>query len=283
VELREPATGSLAQSVRALLVRIGPAVLLLAVSVLVVWAGSWPFSLWVALFGVLMAREWYAISFRGAEAPGFPLHVACLVIVLLAETLGYPTFALVVLVIGAGAAVTIAARAGFASVWAALGVVYTIAPLAALVWLRANATMPVITVLWLFCVVWATDTAALVAGRTIGGPPLAPRISPKKTWAGLAGGVAAAALVGFGLGHAHAGLSPVALAAASAVLAVVAQLGDLTESAFKRHFGVKDSSQLIPGQGGVLDRVDGLIFATLAVVVIALLRDGSVLTLGAQP
>src|SRR6202040_3785156 len=117
--------------------------------------------------------------------------------------------------------------------------------------------------LWLLAVVWATDIGAYAAGRSIGGPKLAPRLSPNKTWSGLAGGVASAALVGLitaKLGGGPGGI----LALVSAGLAVVAQIGDLAESLAKRHFGVKDSSKLIPGHGGLLDRLDGLLAASVA-------------------
>jgi phosphatidate cytidylyltransferase len=119
------------------------------------------------------------------------------------------------------------------------------------------------TAFWLLLIVWANDSAAYACGRAIGGPKLAPRLSPNKTWAGFAGGVASAALIG-GLAGALCGTPhPLALAALSLALGVAAQLGDLAESSAKRHFGVKDASRLIPGHGGLLDRVDGLLAASL--------------------
>ena len=119
-------------------------------------------------------------------------------------------------------------------------------------------------VFWLLAVVWATDIGAYFAGRGIGGPKLAPSISPNKTWAGLIGGALSAGLVGTlaaGLTDSDATL----LVVGGMILAVVAQGGDLLESWCKRHFGVKDSSHIIPGHGGILDRVDGLL-AVLPVV-----------------
>ncbi|HKT75921.1 MAG TPA: phosphatidate cytidylyltransferase, partial [Sphingobium sp.] len=112
---------------------------------------------------------------------------------------------------------------------------------------------------WALSLVWATDVGAYFAGRAIGGPKLAPRVSPSKTWAGLAGGVLAALVLGFLL-HRFAGL-PIQLAAASGLLAVAAQLGDLLESHMKRRAGVKDSGTLLPGHGGVMDRLDGVVAA----------------------
>jgi phosphatidate cytidylyltransferase len=125
-------------------------------------------------------------------------------------------------------------------------------------------------VLWAMLVTWATDIGAYAAGRSIGGPKLAPAISPNKTWAGLAGGVVAAALVGW----LAAGLDWLPLGAPflwlGAPMAVAAQLGDLYESWEKRRAGVKDSGSILPGHGGVLDRVDGLLPVVLLVLFIAM-------------
>ncbi len=162
--------------------------------------------------------------------------------------------------------------------WAALGVLCVALPAAGLVWLRADPVAGQATVLWLVSVVWAADTAAYVAGRAIGGPRLAPAISPGKTWAGLVGAVVAAAAVGAVAGLIHAPGDPrpaVLLGVLSAALAIVAQAGDLAESKLKRHFGVKDSGRLIPGHGGALDRVDGMLAAALAIALLQLVAGGS--------
>jgi phosphatidate cytidylyltransferase len=126
-------------------------------------------------------------------------------------------------------------------------------------------------VLWLILVVVATDVGAYAAGRRFGGPKLWPRVSPNKTWAGLGGGVLCAACTGAAVAVLTGGGMAGAAALLSAGLAVVAQGGDLVESAVKRRFGVKDAGRLIPGHGGLLDRLDGLTAATLAVVAAALL------------
>jgi phosphatidate cytidylyltransferase len=143
---------------------------------------------------------------------------------------------------------------------AAGGVIYVGLPALALVWLRNHVPGGAEHVLWLFLVVWATDIFAYFAGRSIGGAKLAPSISPGKTWAGLYGGMAGAGLTGGVVALAFgAGFWPASVLAA--LLAVVAQIGDLFESALKRRAGVKDSGHLIPGHGGLLDRIDGLVFA----------------------
>ena len=143
----------------------------------------------------------------------------------------------------------------------ALGVPYICVPITALLFLRGQQPYAygLLLAFWALGLVWATDIGAYFAGRSIGGPKLAPRISPSKTWSGLAGGVLAALVLGFLL-HRFAGL-PIQLAAASGLLAVAAQLGDLLESAMKRRAGVKDSGTLLPGHGGVMDRLDGVVAA----------------------
>jgi phosphatidate cytidylyltransferase len=149
---------------------------------------------------------------------------------------------------------------------------------AALIWLRADQEVGRANVLFLMLVVWATDTGAYAAGRLAGGPKLCPRISPRKTWAGAGGGVACAMTVGFVVAHiVSQGLVPHALVAAAG-LSVVAQAGDLLESAVKRHFGVKDSGHLIPGHGGFLDRLDGfLAVAPVAALLASAFGRGAVL------
>jgi phosphatidate cytidylyltransferase len=127
-----------------------------------------------------------------------------------------------------------------------------------------------LTMMWLFAVVWAADICAYFTGRLIGGPKLAPKISPKKTWAGLWGAVAGGFIIGIAAAYAGGSASLFLAAALGAILALVEQGGDLFESALKRHHGVKDSGRLIPGHGGVLDRVDGLVAAALFLALVIL-------------
>jgi phosphatidate cytidylyltransferase len=131
-----------------------------------------------------------------------------------------------------------------------------------------------VAVLWLFAVVWAEDTGAYFAGRLIGGPKLAPRISPNKTWAGAVGGTVAAIIAGSAV-VILAGIEWKAMHALVAfVVSVAAQIGDLIESAIKRRFGVKDASALIPGHGGMMDRVDGFLIAAAAGLAIGIAHAG---------
>lgn len=154
--------------------------------------------------------------------------------------------------------------------WMLLGCVYIAVPTAAMIWLRGDDIPGMTTIIWLFFVVWGADTGAYLTGRAIGGPKLAPSISPKKTWAGFIGGISIASLISVGF-HFHAPGDIVILAIIGFLVALASQLGDLLESMMKRHFGVKDSSNLIPGHGGVLDRVDGLVIGAVALAAILLI------------
>lgn len=237
---------------------LGPAVL-----AIVWWQGPLLAALVLAGLAV-MAWEWGRLVGRGDIS-------ATRVVMLM--TGGAGVGALVGAASGLPAGIVLAAPLGIVGVasmglvarlkeplWAAIGMLWIAYGTAAFLWLAWPAGGAK-TALWLLLVVWANDVAAYAAGRTIGGPKLAPRLSPNKTWAGFLGGVACSGLIGalaLGVGWA----SSIAVVAVSLLLGVAAQLGDLAESLAKRHFGVKDSSGLIPGHGGLLDRVDGLLAAS---------------------
>lgn len=153
------------------------------------------------------------------------------------------------------------------------GVAYIAVVTISLLSLRHQPETGLQAVLWLLATVWATDIFAYVAGRSIGGPRLSPRLSPKKTWSGALGGLAAAMIVGACTAWFWTGGSVVALTIAGGLLSVVSQVGDLAESAVKRVVGVKESGQLIPGHGGLLDRIDALMAAAVAMAAIRLAGD----------
>jgi phosphatidate cytidylyltransferase len=157
--------------------------------------------------------------------------------------------------------------------FAALGVLYAGLPAVALIWLRSDEPFGLRAVIFLIIIVVTTDTAAFLSGRLLRGPLLWPRVSPKKTWSGLLGALVASAMVGALFCAFVPGASPLRLAAAGALLAAVAQAGDLAESALKRRFGAKDSGSILPGHGGVMDRVDGLVAAASAVGLAAIAVD----------
>ena len=158
--------------------------------------------------------------------------------------------------------------------WIAAGVAYATAMLIATLKLRDDASYGLAAILFVFAVVWLTDIAAYFAGRAFGGPKLMPRVSPKKTWSGAGGGTLAGVIGGivvatlFGLGNA------VVIGLIAFVLSVVSQAGDLLESAIKRHFDAKDSGSILPGHGGLMDRLDGFATAVVAAALIGMARGG---------
>jgi phosphatidate cytidylyltransferase len=145
--------------------------------------------------------------------------------------------------------------------WAALGIPYMGGSGLALLAVRGDPDNGLALTFFLLVTVWGTDIGAFIAGRLIGGPKLAPSVSPSKTWTGLIGGMALASVLGYLAALSFGARHPAVALALSPTLAVVAQLGDLFESYFKRRSGVKESGDLIPGHGGILDRIDGLVFA----------------------
>jgi len=168
----------------------------------------------------------------------------------------------------------IASRKPGAIPWYVLGLPYVFVPCAALIWLRADLVVGLQQIFWIVALVIFADTGAYIAGRSIGGPKLAPRVSPNKTWSGAAGGTLGAVAIALMLAKA-AGLSGLfAIAMLAVVLSVCAQAGDVFESFLKRSFGVKDSGHLIPGHGGLMDRLDGFLTASVAAALIGLARGG---------
>lgn len=210
---------------------------------------------------VVMSYEWARMTAPSAlTRVGAPIFLGAFGAVI-AASWNQPSWAEAWLLVWAGAAALLA-PGGSARLNAFLGAYYIGAPPAAFVWLRGHEATGLMIVLTLFIVIWCVDMAAYFSGRLIGGPKFAPLISPQKTWAGVLGGLAAGTAAGLACGAAWGG-PPVAWAMAGLGLAILGLLGDLVESALKRRFGVKDASRIIPGHGGMLDRLDGLIMATL--------------------
>ncbi|MGV8997052.1 MAG: phosphatidate cytidylyltransferase [Parvibaculaceae bacterium] len=254
--------------------RIISALILAPVALGLTYLGGWPFAALLAVAAVAMAFELSTLL------PGISLTMRIMLAgVALAAigltAIGGPFVALLATLAGLTFAVAAGIVTGAPLLSLVIAFPYLILPLIALVWLRLDPVYGLIGVFWLLFAVWATDTFAYFAGRGIGGPKLAPALSPNKTWAGLIGGMFGAALVGFITAVAFNLGSPALLALVSAVIAVVAQAGDIFESALKRRAGVKDSGKLIPGHGGILDRVDGLVTAALAAGLIGALHAGA--------
>lgn len=251
---RPPVASPLTQRIASALVMLPP------VAAAIYLGAPWS-DLLVAAAAAVLAWEWACMTTGRFWAPAPLLLTAGLLAAVGLLALGQVLWALGALVLGSlAAAMLLRGRAGS---WLALGGLYLGPAILAFVWLR-NRPDGLETICWLLATVWAVDIFAYVVGRSLGGPKLWPAVSPKKTWSGLIGGTLAAALVGAAFSWWRSDLSALQLAAGSAALALVAQGGDLLESAIKRTFGVKDASNLIPGHGGLMDRVDGLLAAALA-------------------
>jgi phosphatidate cytidylyltransferase len=252
-----------------LVMRVLAALVLAPLTIAIAYAGGFLWSLLVTLVSIGLFAEWLMVVGAGSTAL---TGAGTIVIAMmgLCVAVGALKTAVIVGCVG-GAIVTLIARGKF--IWAATGFAYAAAALLASILVRKDLVNGFSALMFVLLVVWATDIGGYFAGRSIGGPKLWARVSPKKTWAGAAGGfvaslAVAASFAACGLGKA------VPLLLVSAVLSVVSQLGDLFESAVKRRFGVKDSSHLIPGHGGLLDRLDGFVAAILVAWIIGFLRHG---------
>lgn len=243
--------------------RILASAILIPAALAAVYLGGWLLALWVAAAGLAMSREWVRIVHREDFGWRLALHALALVVSQALLAIEHPDWALAAILFAALIGSVAAQAREERGVWVILGILYIAVPCLSFVWLRHLPPHGLETVIWLLCVVWATDSAAYIAGSIFGGPKLAPLISPSKTWAGAVAGLAAGTAASIVLAQV-AGVAPSwQFIGASVALSFLTQCGDLAESFLKRTFGVKDASDLIPGHGGALDRLDGLIFATL--------------------
>ncbi|MBA2125122.1 phosphatidate cytidylyltransferase [Hyphomicrobium methylovorum] len=252
--------------------RIGSGVVIGVAALALTYWSPFVFALLLLLAGVAMTWEWGRMV-RGAmpDAAGIvhALAVAAAVALTVSDMAG---LGIAVTLIGSIAAGALSVGSGQARL-SALGVLYTGLPVISLGWLRGDEPLGFLAVLFVIVAVVVTDVAAYASGRTIGGPKLWPAVSPNKTWSGLIGGVGGACVAGalFSIlsGSGNVGW----LAFLGLILGAVAQAGDLAESAMKRHFGVKDSGDLIPGHGGVMDRLDGIVTASVLAAITAFTID----------
>jgi len=257
-------------------VRTFSAIVLMPPAIVITYVGGIFFAVGVALLGYLLVMEWCGIT-SDRESRVFDRAFGVgLVLALLAAGTGYWIAAVAILI--AIVAFAIGARlTGRATNWLVAGVLYSGLACFALLLLRQGETGMQATLL-LVTIVWSTDIAAYFVGRTVGGPKLWPAVSPKKTWSGSIGGLVIGASAGVGLVALFGGLVDIRIGIIAIVLSLATQIGDLAESAFKRFFSVKDSGTLIPGHGGVLDRLDGLLLAAIAAILIGVFESGPATT-----
>jgi len=255
---------------RNLLMRVAAALVLAPTAIAIAWAGGWFWTGLVTLAAIGLYVEWLMVIGAAQATRVVAAGIVALAIGGLCLALGRLELSLCALAIGL-AIVTLLSTASRG--WVAAGFCYAAAAEIASVLVRLDAVAGFVALIMVLLVVWVTDIGGYFAGRGIGGPKLWPRVSPKKTWAGAIGGfiaslAIAAVFAGFGLGK----MGPLLLV--GAVLSIASQLGDLFESAVKRRFGVKDSSQIIPGHGGLLDRLDGYVAAVVLAAIFGFLREG---------
>ena len=252
-----------------LMPRLVAGVVMAIVAVALAWAGLAPFGLLIVVAALLMCWEWGRVV-RGTEyGAAFYVHAAAIAIAVALSAFGHPALGLGAVV--AGFVLLLVMPFVENRLMSAVGALYVGLPAVAILWLRGDEPLGFLAIVFIFAVVWGSDIGAFAAGRGLGGPKLWPRVSPKKTWSGFIGGLTAGLIGGAVVALAVPGASPAALGATGLALAMVAQLGDLAESALKRRFGVKDSSSIIPGHGGVMDRADSTVAVSVVIAIVALL------------
>nr|WP_312794419.1 phosphatidate cytidylyltransferase [Tianweitania sp.] len=256
--------------------RIVSGVILGSIVLAITYYGGIVYHLMIAFFACALLYEWLEmagarVQQRSRMIMWLLLAVALIPLILNMKAAIVVPVALAAMLVGLLYEARLSGRAG---IWVSGGLVYALLAAVSIDQVREGGTAGLAAMVFLFTVVWTTDSLAYVFGRLIGGRKLAPSISPGKTWSGALGGALAAVIVGAGVGRLMGIEAGFLLAVAALVLSIVSQVGDLLESAIKRRFGVKDSGRLIPGHGGVMDRVDGLVAAALALYLIGLLTGG---------
>jgi phosphatidate cytidylyltransferase len=231
--------------------RVTVGILLIIVAVLELWLGG--SALWVlaTVAALIMGGEWAGLT-RADDKRRLIQYALCIPLALMSPLAAGPSLLAMAAIAGATIFTLIVTR----NRWLAAGIPYVALPIMALLWIRMQDN-GLLLAFWALSLVWATDIGAFFAGRNFGGPKVAPAISPNKTWSGLIGGMVAALLLGWALASYYD--LPFQLAMASPGLALLAQVGDFFESWMKRRAGVKDSGTILPGHGGVLDRLDGVV------------------------
>ena len=254
-----------------LVMRVIAALVLAPLAIALAYAGGWMWICLATLVAIGLYVEWLTVVGASRQVGLTALGGIAIVVMGLCLVVDWMTSLLLVAAFGLAAGALLAEKGKRG--WAAAGFLYAGAALVASVLVRQDSLHGFSALMFVLLVVWATDIGGYFAGRSIGGPKLWPRVSPKKTWAGALGGLGASVAVAAAFAVLDLGRTlPLVLTAA--VLSVVSQCGDLFESAVKRRFGVKDSSQLIPGHGGLMDRLDGFIAAIVVASIIGFLRRG---------
>ena len=254
-----------------LLVRVASAVVMAALALGTAWIGGLVFDLFWLAAAIVVLMEWHGLVGATRRFAALVPGGAALTVAQTFSSQAPPAGALGILALGAAATLPLA-DAG-RRLFLAGGVLYAGALVVALPILRHSAVDGIAAMVWLFAIVWGTDTMAFFGGRLIGGPKLAARLSPSKTWSGFVIGITSGAVLGL-LVAPHSGCGG-CIVVAGLLGGALSQAGDLFESSLKRRFGVKDAGSLIPGHGGLMDRLDGFIAASIFAATVGLWRFGS--------
>jgi phosphatidate cytidylyltransferase len=268
----EPGAAVVPDGPSNLVLRIISALVLAPIALGAAWIGDWVFALFWLAAALIVLWEWIHLVAGSQHKLMYSASASALTVAALVEFRERPVAAALLIVLGAIASLIFAQRRH--RLWVTAGIGYAGTMLLAPMLLRVDPDYGFFAIVLIFAVVWTTDVMAYFTGRAIGGPKLCPAVSPKKTWSGAVGGTLCATAVAFALSRAAAIGEPVNLAVIGLMLSVLAQLGDLLESWIKRRFGAKDASHLIPGHGGVMDRLDGFWAAALAGCLIGLAHGG---------
>ena len=259
------------QEARNLLLRVAAALVMAPLAVAIAYVGGWLWAVLVTAAAIGLYVEWLAVI--GERKPRLVLVGALILLGVGWADAGHigTTYVSALVVLGI---LAVAVGSSDRRAWAAAGIGYALAASIASSVVRLDSIWGFAALMLVLLVVWATDIGGYFAGRLIGGPKLWPRVSPKKTWAGAIGGFVSSLGVAGGFAAFGFGKTLPLLVLGSA-LSVASQLGDLFESAVKRKFGVKDSSHLIPGHGGLMDRLDGFVAAIVLAALFGFLRGGA--------
>jgi phosphatidate cytidylyltransferase len=268
----KPGDSGAAAPTNNLVLRIASAAVMAPLALFTAYLGDWPFALFWGLAAIAVLWEWTTLVAGPSHRLMLSACGSAIAVAALVAWHGRPIAAILVVGLGALAALIFAPRER--RLWITAGIGYAGSMLLAPMLLRADDVDGFLAMVLLFAIVWTTDVLGYFAGRAFGGPKLMPAVSPKKTWSGAIAGTLGAMIVAVLVASQFDPFNKTAIASVALLLSVVAQLGDLLESWVKRQFGAKDASHLIPGHGGVMDRLDGFWAAALVGCLVGLLRGG---------
>ena len=256
----------------ALLIRVLSAIVMLPIAIYIILAGGLPLFLLISLLSIIILSEWNGICENKPFSFLFVVQSFCTILLLLQLNMGSPYigYAFICSIVSI-IAVSYLVKAKI--LWSVLGFLYAFIPSSSVLLIQEGFGSYVL--LWMMLLIWGMDTGAYFVGKKVGGPKMSPKISPNKTWSGLIGGTITAMILAY-LFLQFVEVQNIAifenaliLLILSGSLAILSQIGDLTESAVKRKYSVKDSGSIIPGHGGVMDRVDGILFVAPAILLMA--------------